>query len=868
MTLRDKLADAITSGQVKIEPTQVNNNSTRMLRDKLTEAMMTGKVTVKEAGPKKPDESFNAKGMVETSKSLVKGYFGKGSNKLNENNENVGLNALEEGPTRKHFQQVADLVKANPDEKKRHELAHHHAGLFAQQNPNFDRARFMAAAGVKDHGTTPAREQGAHKVEPFGARWGLKNKYAVTKEAADLEPTDEGLKKTRLAQYIKKAAANMSNKTFEMSTHRNDKDAARYVNTNQRAKDLQKYRNRKQGIDAATDRLTGVMKSKTTPGFKKKYTAESTQLQEHTGLSHEANELVLYGDNTHHLYTSSHMPIVKNLAKKIKKGTYDHEKAKQLWGYHADRAAKSYHKEFGSPGQKWHQMFTPEHRKEAAAHWADEQHAMIKNGEYSHALGESTTVADLLALTPFLVEAKKPTKDDMAWHHHRIAVDTVKNPMKGQFLGGPTAEEAEKTLRDQYKYTDKEIAKLKEGIDPERTALLMNELSQSTVKRYFPLADKDLKASKVHAAKDAKEGDKSGVEYETNRAKRRETGLKMARTRIREALFQKKNSEPLDEAAWKEWKVTHSDHPTLRDESGLYSKNHETTVKARDGLHAIKLVNKKFPHTKEYNRAYAQATDDAEYKDTQAAIARQKTESVEHLTEAHPDHARMRHYLSHAVTMHDKRRMNKPGYSHYAIAHYLGAVDDIMKDVDAGHDPHKAIDNHMNDRLAANCHKAIDKYHAVKASEANPTKPVTEAHDIKHETYQALETPRGYTGKVTPLSADYHTAGRMLRQRLPHYDKQQHIDAAKHHITMGGEHDRAWAGVLGHAKASLKGGDPGPLISGIHSDKFSSAHKDELRHHAHTATNHYSAAFAHYAAAGLKLDTAREHYHNLKPNTK
>lgn len=56
---------------------------------------------------------------------------------------------VEGGPTRKHFQQVADLLKNIPDEAKRKELAQHHAGLFKQQNPRFDHKRFYQAAGVE-----------------------------------------------------------------------------------------------------------------------------------------------------------------------------------------------------------------------------------------------------------------------------------------------------------------------------------------------------------------------------------------------------------------------------------------------------------------------------------------------------------------------------------------------------------------------------------------------------------------------------------------------------------------------------------------------------------------------------------------------
>ena len=55
-----------------------------------------------------------------------------------------------EGPTRKDFQMVADLLKANPDQAKKKELANHHADMFAKQNPRFDKERFLKAAGIEE----------------------------------------------------------------------------------------------------------------------------------------------------------------------------------------------------------------------------------------------------------------------------------------------------------------------------------------------------------------------------------------------------------------------------------------------------------------------------------------------------------------------------------------------------------------------------------------------------------------------------------------------------------------------------------------------------------------------------------------------
>jgi hypothetical protein len=55
---------------------------------------------------------------------------------------------LDETMTRKHFQQVADVIKAHPDAEKRAELAKHHAGIFKASNPRFDSNRFYSAANA------------------------------------------------------------------------------------------------------------------------------------------------------------------------------------------------------------------------------------------------------------------------------------------------------------------------------------------------------------------------------------------------------------------------------------------------------------------------------------------------------------------------------------------------------------------------------------------------------------------------------------------------------------------------------------------------------------------------------------------------
>ena len=69
---------------------------------------------------------------------------------LNENTDTLFDHPeMNEAVTRKHFQQVADLIKAHSDAKKRAELAAHHAEIFKKQNPRFDHERFFKAANAE-----------------------------------------------------------------------------------------------------------------------------------------------------------------------------------------------------------------------------------------------------------------------------------------------------------------------------------------------------------------------------------------------------------------------------------------------------------------------------------------------------------------------------------------------------------------------------------------------------------------------------------------------------------------------------------------------------------------------------------------------
>ena len=65
------------------------------------------------------------------------------------------------------------------------------------------------------------------------------------------------------------------------------------------------------------------------------------------------------------------VPIYKNLLKKMKKGTYDSEKALKAFENLTYEGARKYIKEYGSPGQKVDVMFNKNTRRAAAVEFRD-----------------------------------------------------------------------------------------------------------------------------------------------------------------------------------------------------------------------------------------------------------------------------------------------------------------------------------------------------------------------------------------------------------------------------------------------------------------------------------------------------------------
>jgi hypothetical protein len=95
-----------------------------------------------------------------------------------------------------------------------------------------------------------------------------------------------------------------------------------------------------------------------------------------------ATELELFIDNDADLYRQQYTPILKNLWRKMVKGTYDHEKAVKLWGYLVESGAKKYNQEFGGGGSKWHEVFSIPTRLAVARRLADSNRGRLEAKEF------------------------------------------------------------------------------------------------------------------------------------------------------------------------------------------------------------------------------------------------------------------------------------------------------------------------------------------------------------------------------------------------------------------------------------------------------------------------------------------------------
>ena len=100
-----------------------------------------------------------------------------------------------------------------------------------------------------------------------------------------------------------------------------------------------------------------------------------------------ATELILFVDNDGDLYRQQFMPIIENLARKIKRGVYDPTLAIKLWMYLMDAGAKKYIKDIGGLDEQenvsWNKAFPKNVREMAAKEISEREYEKIMGGESS-----------------------------------------------------------------------------------------------------------------------------------------------------------------------------------------------------------------------------------------------------------------------------------------------------------------------------------------------------------------------------------------------------------------------------------------------------------------------------------------------------
>jgi len=157
--------------------------------------------------------------------------------------------------------------------------------------------------------------------------------------------------------------------------------------------------------------------------------------------------------------------------------------------------------------------------------------------------------------------------------------------------------------------------------------------------------------------------------------------------------------------------------------------------------------------------------------------------------------------------------------------------------------------------------KAWGKPVKIVKEAAEPKPP----YHINHPLYNTAQKMPKWNVQVSPVSGDYDTSGKILKQRMKGYSKDDHLAAAKHHLSQGKKAKSLQNKMMQKAYVRLLKNkvDPGPLISGIGSERIEDKTKDRLRKLADISNRSTSAGFAHFKAAGKKLTTAQKSYQEL-----
>lgn len=87
--------------------------------------------------------------------------------------------------------------------------------------------------------------------------------------------------------------------------------------------------------------------------------------------SHEAVELQLHMESDRDAYRAYYLPANRNLYRHYKAGRFDRERGIRGMRYAVDAAAKSYHRQHGSPWESWSSVFQKADRDRVAEYFVD-----------------------------------------------------------------------------------------------------------------------------------------------------------------------------------------------------------------------------------------------------------------------------------------------------------------------------------------------------------------------------------------------------------------------------------------------------------------------------------------------------------------
>lgn len=185
------------------------------------------------------------------------------------------------------------------------------------------------------------------------------------------------------SQCIKKASANYKAK-HKTTTTKKKVGAVKYVEKGEpksaKAKKVYQVNRTKKGTFKSVTRIAGTTTHKDTKSHNVNVRVVSG-IGKKIGNIPQPNdidavrEIEIFIENDYQLYRSQTNPILINLTKKFKKGTFDINKASKLFRYLIDSGMKKYHKEYGT-GKDWHKLLSTHDRQYLAEQMA--KHTLIE----------------------------------------------------------------------------------------------------------------------------------------------------------------------------------------------------------------------------------------------------------------------------------------------------------------------------------------------------------------------------------------------------------------------------------------------------------------------------------------------------------